>query len=95
MAESFDFKTLGFIGLGAMGKPMLVHLANKLPPESRIYVYDVVETVVDEMCAQFPNRVCKATSAKDVARQVVGGLWAGIQDKKPDRKIGHSNKHGP
>ena len=80
MAESFDFKTLGFIGLGAMGKPMLVHLANKLPPESRIYVYDVVEAVVDEMCARFPNRVYKATSAKDVAHQVVSGLWAKIQD---------------
>lgn len=71
MGESFDFKTLGFIGLGAMGKPMVVHLANKLPSESRIIVFDVMEKVVDEICAEFPNRVFKGTSAKDVAQQVV------------------------
>ncbi|KAF2732848.1 3-hydroxyisobutyrate dehydrogenase mitochondrial precursor [Polyplosphaeria fusca] len=69
MGEEYDFKRLGFIGLGAMGKPMLVHLANKLPPESRIHVFDVVEDVMDELCRQFPNRVLKATSSKDVAQQ--------------------------
>lgn len=71
MAESNDFKTLGFIGLGAMGKPMVVHLANKLPPDSRIFVFDVVEKAVDELCAEFPNRVFKASSARDVTQQVV------------------------
>ena len=71
MSQDFRFGTLGFIGLGAMGKPMLVHLANKLPPESRIYVFDVVEQVVDEMRDQFPQRVFKGTSAKDVAQQAV------------------------
>lgn len=71
MEESVEFKTLGFIGLGAMGKPMLVHLANKLPPESRIFVFDVVEQVVDELCGQFPDRVLKASSAKDVTNHAV------------------------
>ncbi|KAF1950474.1 3-hydroxyisobutyrate dehydrogenase mitochondrial precursor [Byssothecium circinans] len=70
MNESPQFKTLGFIGLGAMGKPMLVHLANKLSPESRIFVFDVVEQAIDEMCTQFPNRVFKGKSARDVAGQV-------------------------
>ncbi|KAF2871636.1 NAD binding domain of 6-phosphogluconate dehydrogenase-domain-containing protein [Massariosphaeria phaeospora] len=70
MSAPFEFKTLGFIGLGAMGKPMLTHLANKLPSESQIYVFDVAEKVVDEVCAQFPNRVHKASSARDVAQQV-------------------------
>ena len=93
MAEFFDFRNLGFIGLGAMGKPMLVHLANKLPPESRICVYDVVEAVVDEVCARFPNRVCKATSAKDVARQVVSLVMGKNSGQQPERKIGHNNKH--
>lgn len=77
MSESFEFRTLGFIGLGAMGKPMVVHLANKLPPESRIYVFDVVEKVVDDLCAQFPNRVLKGSSAKDVAQQVVSHVITG------------------
>ncbi|KAH7093624.1 NAD binding domain of 6-phosphogluconate dehydrogenase-domain-containing protein [Paraphoma chrysanthemicola] len=70
MAPSFSFDRLGFIGLGAMGKPMVTHLANKLPPASRIWVYDVVESVVDDLCAQFPNRVLKGTNARDVAQQV-------------------------
>jgi 3-hydroxyisobutyrate dehydrogenase len=72
MAHSYDFKRLGFIGLGAMGRPMLSHLANKLPQDSRIWVYDVVEQMVDDACAEFPDRVLKAKSAKDVAEQVVG-----------------------
>jgi 3-hydroxyisobutyrate dehydrogenase len=71
MTESFEFNTLGFIGLGAMGRPMLEHLANKLPAESRIFVFDVVESVVDDVCQQFPGRVLKASSAKNVAEQAV------------------------
>ena len=71
MTDSADFKSLGFIGLGAMGKPMLEHLANKLPEESRLWVYDIVEQVVDEVCAAFPDRVYKGTSAADVAQHVV------------------------
>lgn len=74
MADSNDFKTLGFIGLGAMGKPMLEHLARKLPQESRLWVYDVVEHVVDEVCAAFPDRVYKGTSAADVAQHTVPRL---------------------
>jgi 3-hydroxyisobutyrate dehydrogenase-like beta-hydroxyacid dehydrogenase len=71
MAPTFEFNKLGFIGLGAMGKPMVTHLANKLPPESRIWVYDVVQDVMDDICAEFPERVVKGASAKDVAQQVV------------------------
>lgn len=71
MTDTHEFKKLGFIGLGAMGRPMMTHLAKKLPSDSRIWVYDVVEQVVDEVCAEFPERLVKATSAKDVAEQVV------------------------
>lgn len=71
MAQSYEFKTLGFIGLGAMGEPMLSHLATKLPEDSRLWVYDVVEQAVDDVCAKFPNRVVKGKSAKDVAQQAV------------------------
>ena len=71
MGESFTNHAIGFIGLGAMGKPMVVHLANKLPTGTRIYVFDVVEKVVDELCAEHPQRLHKASSAKDVAQQAV------------------------
>ncbi|ORY14064.1 NAD binding domain of 6-phosphogluconate dehydrogenase-domain-containing protein [Clohesyomyces aquaticus] len=70
MDEALKFRALGFIGLGAMGKPMVIHLANKLPPESRIYVFDVVAQVVDDLCAQFPGRVLKGSSARDIAQKV-------------------------
>ncbi|CZR54236.1 related to 3-hydroxyisobutyrate dehydrogenase [Phialocephala subalpina] len=60
---------VGFIGLGAMGRPMAGHLASKLPSQTRIYVYDVVESVVDEVCKEFPDKVLKGSSAKDVAEK--------------------------
>ena len=71
MTDLTTFKTMGFIGLGAMGKPMLEHLADRLPGGSRLWVYDVVEQVLDEVCAAFPDRVFKGTSAADVAQHVV------------------------
>jgi 3-hydroxyisobutyrate dehydrogenase-like beta-hydroxyacid dehydrogenase len=74
MESSYGFEKLGFIGLGAMGRPMVSHLARKLPSESRIWVYDVVEKVVDELCAEFPEKVVKGKNAKDVAQQVVSSL---------------------
>ena len=94
MADAFEFNTLGFIGLGAMGRPMLVHLANKLPAESRIYVFDVVETVVDEVCAEFPNRVFKGSSAKDVAEQVVSTAIIGDTDANADTSKANYRYHG-
>jgi hypothetical protein len=68
---SFEYKSVGFIGLGAMGKPMAGHLANKLPANTSIYVFDVVEAAVDELCTEFPNRVVKGANAKAVAEQCV------------------------
>jgi 3-hydroxyisobutyrate dehydrogenase-like beta-hydroxyacid dehydrogenase len=78
-SNPLEFKTLGFIGLGAMGKPMLTHLANKLPAESQIFVFDVVEAVVDEVVSQFPDRVFKASSARNVAEQVVRTSHASVK----------------
>lgn len=71
MPQPYEFSKLGFIGLGAMGAPMLSHLARKLPKDSRIWVHDVVEQVVDDICAEFPNKVLKGKNAKDVAQQAV------------------------
>jgi len=78
MADLATFRTVGFIGLGAMGKPMLEHLTNKLPEGSCLWVYDVVEQVLDEVCAAFPDRVFRGTSAADVAQHVV--CWIVIED---------------
>lgn len=71
MQHSHQLKGVGFVGLGAMGRPMLSHLARKLPEDSHILVYDVVQQMVDDACAEFPGKVSKGKSAKDVAKQVV------------------------
>ncbi|KAL2686715.1 hypothetical protein Neosp_004256 [[Neocosmospora] mangrovei] len=59
--------SVGFIGLGAMGKPMVINLAKKLPKGSRIHVYDIVTTVVDETVTLLPDSIFKCSSAKEVA----------------------------
>jgi 3-hydroxyisobutyrate dehydrogenase len=68
---SFEYSSVGFIGLGAMGKPMAEHLAKKLPPETLIYVFDVVQAAMDQLCTEFPNRVVKCANAKDLAEKSV------------------------
>ena len=63
-----DFGKVGFIGLGAMGKPMAQQLATKL---SRIFVFDVIEDAMHDFAAQFPGKVFPEGSAKDVALKSV------------------------
>ncbi|KAK4185883.1 NAD binding domain of 6-phosphogluconate dehydrogenase-domain-containing protein [Podospora australis] len=60
--------SVGFVGLGAMGRPMVANLARKLPAGSRIYVHDVVPTVVEELCTEFAGIVDKSDSAMNVAQ---------------------------
>ncbi|OAA54567.1 3-hydroxyacid dehydrogenase/reductase [Niveomyces insectorum RCEF 264] len=58
--------SFGFIGLGAMGKPMALNLAKKLPPGSRVHVYDIAASAVDELCHAQPGNVIACKNAKDV-----------------------------
>lgn len=62
---------IGFVGLGAMGLPMAGHLADKLPDHIRLYVYDINQSSVDQLHNDHPDRVIKASSAKNVADQSV------------------------
>lgn len=68
---SYEYTAVGFIGLGAMGKPMAGHLAKKLPPDTVIYVFDVMQAAVDELRSEFPGRVVKSANAKEVAEKSV------------------------
>lgn len=77
-----------------MGKPMLEHLANKLPKESRLWVYDVVEQVVDEVCAAFPDRVFKGTSAADVAQHTVYTHLDRLSINSLLTRLGNNPEHG-
>jgi 3-hydroxyisobutyrate dehydrogenase len=68
---SFEYRSVGFIGLGAMGKPMAGHLAKKLPPDTPIYVFDVVKSAVHDLYTEFPNKVVRSANAKEVAEKCV------------------------
>lgn len=65
--------SVGFIGLGAMGRPMVSNLAKKLPPGSKIHVYDVVAAEIEEVCSLFPSIVIKCANAKEVTERSVSG----------------------
>ncbi|KAK4239522.1 NAD binding domain of 6-phosphogluconate dehydrogenase-domain-containing protein [Achaetomium macrosporum] len=60
-------KSVGFIGLGAMGKPMAVNLAKALPRGSRLHVHDAVTAPVDELWASFPDIIVRCAGAREVA----------------------------
>lgn len=66
MSET-KYKSIGFVGLGAMGLPMATNLANKLPEETRIHVYDISKASIKQIRQDCPEKVQEATSAKDVA----------------------------
>lgn len=68
---SFDHESLCFIGIGAMGKPMVGHLVAKLPADTQIHVFDVSEKAIDEICAEYPGRILKGKSARQVAEKSV------------------------
>jgi len=69
MADTF--KSVGFIGLGAMGMPMLTNLARKLPDSARIFVHDVSSPLVSEAARKHPGRVVTCRDAKEVASRSV------------------------
>lgn len=72
-----DFRTVGFIGLGAMGLPMAEQLATKLPAESRLCVYDVNAAAMDDLarrCSSLGRGVDTGESPRDVASQSVSYL---------------------
>ncbi|KAL4877951.1 NAD binding domain of 6-phosphogluconate dehydrogenase-domain-containing protein [Aspergillus karnatakaensis] len=60
---------VGFIGLGAMGKPMAEQLAAKLPEDVKLVVFDIVPAVVQELVDRDSDRVIAGQSPVDVVLQ--------------------------
>ncbi|KAJ5230074.1 hypothetical protein N7489_010782 [Penicillium chrysogenum] len=60
-------KAIGFIGLGNMGFSMATNLAEKLPVNSSVHVFDIIPALVDDICAKYPDRVVACSGPKDVA----------------------------
>lgn len=65
-AEKNEPISVGFIGLGTMGLPMAHNLISKLPPGSKMYVYDVSQDAMSRLQAQHPTTVLPCTSPKQV-----------------------------
>lgn len=66
-----DPDSIGFIGLGAMGMEMAEHLAERLPPSTRLYIFDIITPLMNELFAKYPQKVVRCVSPKDVADQSV------------------------
>lgn len=64
-------KAIGFIGLGNMGFWMATNLAQKVPVNSKIHVFDIVPAIVDDICVKYPDRVMGCSYPKDVADKSV------------------------
>ena len=67
MAKSLEsMRAIGFIGLGVMGYPMASLLAQKLPSETRLFVFDVAEAQLERIDSEHPDRVTVSKSSKQV-----------------------------
>ncbi|KAF4305369.1 putative 3-hydroxyisobutyrate dehydrogenase protein [Botryosphaeria dothidea] len=64
---AFTYHSIGFVGLGIMGLPMLENLLKTLPGSPQFYVYDVSRPQVDALVAQYADRVEACQNAREVA----------------------------
>ena len=67
--NSNECRHVGFVGLGAMGLPMVHQLAAKLPSEVLIHVFDLMEGLVDRLCEQHPSKIVRCSNAREVAQK--------------------------
>lgn len=63
---SFTYNSIGFIGLGVTGFPMVDNLAKELPSSTRIHVFDVSSQTVDKLVSESKGRTASCSSSKDV-----------------------------
>jgi 3-hydroxyisobutyrate dehydrogenase-like beta-hydroxyacid dehydrogenase len=66
-----QYKSIGWIGLGLMGIPMVENLIKKMPDSTLFHVYDVNENAVKELLAKYPERSRPAQSSREVAEKSV------------------------
>lgn len=63
--------SVGFIGLGAMGMWMATHLAEKLPSNVMIHVYDIVPALMEDIGSKHPGKILGCSSPSEVAERSV------------------------
>jgi len=64
-------RSIGFIGLGNMGYPMVQNLAKKLSDETTIFVYDVNKAAMEKLHAEYPKQLTQSKSVSEVFSQSV------------------------
>lgn len=82
-------RTLGFIGLGAMGYPMALNLLNVLDAGARLHIYDVSRDVLRQMQEAAPELVHVCSSAREVTERSVGPVerFAEMEHPRADLAI--------
>lgn len=71
MSRSYD--KIGFVGVGAMGKHMVLNLAKKSPYGTQIFICDINTVAVEELCSSNPDVISPCFSAREVASKSVRG----------------------
>lgn len=73
LQESQDDEVKGhwFLGLGNMGCWMATNLAEKVPVNCKIYLFDIVPAPVYDICGEHPDKVMGCSDPKDVASKSV------------------------
>jgi 3-hydroxyisobutyrate dehydrogenase-like beta-hydroxyacid dehydrogenase len=66
-----EIKTIGFIGLGLMGLPMVQNLIKKTPESTKFFVYDVVEDTLKKFCDEHSTRAKAMKNSREVAEEAV------------------------
>lgn len=66
--------SVGFVGLGVMGLPMVENLIKKLPADTRFYVFDVSKHAMEALSAQHPSQVEICSDAREVADKSVASI---------------------
>jgi 3-hydroxyisobutyrate dehydrogenase len=68
---AFEYKNIGFIGLGLMGVPMVQQLLKKTPESTQFHLFDVATEPVDEICQKWTGRAHRCGSSREVAEKSV------------------------
>jgi hypothetical protein len=66
-----EISSIGFIGLGLMGLPMVKNLIKKTPEATKFFVYDVVEDTLNRFCDEHSTRAQATKSSREVAEKAV------------------------
>ena len=77
MTEDKDCR-VGFIGLGAMGYPMVQNLVKKLSASWKIMIFDIVADALHKIQLEAGEKVVICNSSKEVAEQSVGQASKGL-----------------